>query len=265
LMHRVTVYNKDAIWNDVKRWLDGGPAVGGSINPQGAVVAKLKDGGAGWKIWPPKQGEEPVPLAWRTFATPFTPDPLTFGYRWNDQLTRTKTADGSLVKLPEYFHLTAPANQKPEWTPVSPEAVPADTKLASLSFDRPSETVSEPYTTPEEPDSCWKKPGPVAGPFQARLGDGSVVTYYWYRFADQPALLNAGLTEDEREQLQERVEKIHGSWPKDRDYLAPPTVGTLCDLDPSLLVTPPKGKEVGYVPIATRQEWGGSAAQPRNH
>ena len=35
---------------------------------------------------------------------------------------------------------------------------------------------------------------PAAGPFRARLGDGSVVTYSWYRFADQPALLNALMT-----------------------------------------------------------------------
>jgi hypothetical protein len=262
VMHRATVYNKDALWNDVQRWFEDGAAASGSINPEGAAVQKLSDGGAGWKIWPPKKGEEPVPLAWSTFATPFTPDPLTFGYRWNDQLTRTKTADGSLVKLPEYFHLTTNASHKPEWTPVSPKAVPAETKLASLSFVRPSEPVAKPYTTPEEPNSCWKKPGPAAGPFQARLGDGSVVTYYWYRLADQPALLNAGLADEEREQLQKRVEKIHRSWPRDRDYLAPPTVGTLVDLDPALLVTPPKGKEAGYVPIATRQEWGGSATQP---
>jgi len=265
LIHRATVYNKDALWNDVKRWFDGGEAASGSINPQGAAAQKVSDGGAGWKIWPPKKGEEPVPLAWKTFATPFTPDPLTFGYQWNEKLTRTKTANGSVVKLPENFQLTTNANQKPEWTPVSSQAVPAATKLASLSFDRPSEPVAEPYATPEEPDSCWKKPGPVAGPFLARLGDGSVVTYYWFRFADQPALLNAGLTADEREQLQKRVEKIHRSWPKDRDYLAPPTVGTLCALDPALLVNPPKGKEVGYVPIATRQEWGGSATPPRGH
>jgi hypothetical protein len=45
------------------------------------VVQKVCDGGAGWKIWPPKKGEEPVPLAWKTFATPYTPDPLTFGHR----------------------------------------------------------------------------------------------------------------------------------------------------------------------------------------
>jgi hypothetical protein len=30
-------------------------------------------------------------------------------------------------------------------------------------------------------------------------------------------------------------------------------VGTLADLDPALLVTPPPGLEIGYVPIVTRQ------------
>jgi hypothetical protein len=92
---------------------------------------------------------------------------------------------------------------------------------------------------------CWKKPGPAAGPFEAMLADGSVMTYYWYHFADQPALLAA----DEREALQERVELLHTNWTKDREYLPPPTVDKLADLDPAVLVTPPKGLEVGYVPI----------------
>jgi hypothetical protein len=262
VMHRLTLYNREALWNDVKRWFDGGAEASGAINPHGAVVSKLSDGGAGWKIWPPKKGEEPVPLAWKTFASPHSPDPQTFGYHFGDQLTRAKTVNGSVVKLPEYYQLTTNANRKPVWTPVSPSAVPAETKLASLRFDRPVEPAPEPRTTPFDKESCWKKPGPVAGPFQARLGDGSVVTYYWYRFAEQPALLNAGLTQDEREALQKRVEKMHRSWPQDRDYLAPPTVGTLVEIDPALLVTPPKGKEAGYVPIATRQEWGGPATQP---
>ena len=85
------------------------------------------------------------------------------------------------------------------------------------------------------------------------LGDGSVVTYYWYRFADQPALLNADLTDGERESLQKRVEMLHRKWTRDREYLPPPTVGKLADLDPALIVTPPKGMEIGYVPIVTRQ------------
>ncbi|MFX0203817.1 MAG: hypothetical protein ACFFCW_47570, partial [Candidatus Hodarchaeota archaeon] len=72
--------------------------------------------------------------------------------------------------------------------------------------------------------------------------------------ADQPALLHADLTDKERESLQARVEKLHRSWKKDRDYLSPPKIGKLADIDPALIVTPPPGLEAGYVPIATRQE-----------
>ena len=103
---------------------------------------------------------------------------------------------------------------------------------------------------------------PAAGPFRAKLGDGSVVTYAWYRFADQPAMLNADLTDAEREEAQRRVELIHRAWTKERTYLAPPTTGTLASLDPALIVTPPAGFEVGYVPIAIRQERRPAPSQP---
>jgi hypothetical protein len=36
--------------------------------------------------------------------------------------------------------------------------------------------------------------------------------------------------------------------------LAPPASGGLAELDPAMIVTPPAGMEVGYVPIVTRQE-----------
>ena len=49
------------------------------------------------------------------------------------------------------------------------------------------------------------------------------------------------------------LEKLHRSWKKDRNYLPPPAIGKLADIDPALLVTPPAGMEAGYVPIATRQ------------
>jgi len=157
------------------------------------------------------------------------------------------------VTLPEYYRLATGAKGKPQWLPVLPGDVPAETGLAAVTFPRPVEERPEPYVTPDDPESCWKKPGPVAGPFRAHLGDHSVVTYYWYRFADQPALLNADLTKEERERLQARVEKIHRNWTKDREYLAPPATGELAEIDPALIVTPPSGLEAGYVPIATRQ------------
>jgi hypothetical protein len=67
-------------------------------------------------------------------------------------------------------------------------------------------------------------------------------------------MLNADIAKEEREKMQEKVEKLHRAWTKDREYLAPPTVGKLAYLDPAQIVKPPKGLEIGYVPIATRQE-----------
>jgi hypothetical protein len=115
-----------------------------------------------------------------------------------------------------------------------PNKLTADAKLTQHRFETPQEKPQEPRTTPDDANSCWKKPGPVAGPFKAKLGDGSTVTYYWYRFADQPAMLNADLTPEEREQVQQRVEKLHRAWTKDRDYLTPPDLGKLADIDPAL-------------------------------
>jgi len=256
VVHRITAYNKKALWDAVKSWFEGGPPASGHIDSKQSVVHTFPGrSGATWRIYSQQvPREQRVRVAWDSFATPFVPDPNTFGYRWNYELTTKKdTPDGTLVTLPEYYRLVKDEDKKARWIPVRPEDVPAETGLAEVSFSRPDEAPPEPYVTPEDPDSCWKKPGPVAGPYQAYPGDGSVVTYYWYRFADQPALLNADLTDEEREELQKRVEKLHRNWKKDRDYLAPPAIGKLADIDPALIVTPPPGLEAGYVPIVTRQ------------
>jgi len=81
---------------------------------------------------------------------------------------------------------------------------------------------------------------------------GVAPNFRW--FADQPAMLNADLTPEDREVVQKRVEMLHRTWTKDRNYLDPPDGGALAHLDPALIVTPPRGMEAGYVPIATRQE-----------
>ncbi len=256
VVHRITAYNKSALWDAVKTWFEGGAPASGTIDPKGASVHKFnREGGSTWQIYLPNDAEEKKsPLAWSSFANPVVLDPHTYGYKWNYELvTKTESKDGPLVTLPEYFHLVRGENKEAEWRVIQPKDVPAETGLAKVDFHRPSEDRPEPYVTPNDAVSSWKKPGPVAGPFEANLGDGSVVTYYWYRFADQPALLNADLTDDERESLQTRVEKLHRNWKKDQDYLPPPTIGKLADIDPALVVTPPPGLEAGYVPIATRQ------------
>jgi hypothetical protein len=256
VVHRITAYTKKALWDAVETWFKGGPAASGAVDPRESIVHNFT--GQGWATWRiysySEDREQRVRIAWDSFAYPAAFDSTTFGYRWNEELvTKKDTRNGPLVTLPEYYRLQKDDNNKARWVVVQSDDVPPETGLAEVSFSPPDRRPSEPYVTPDDPDSCWKKPGPVAGPFLAHPGDGSVVTYYWYRFADQPALLNADLTDTEREDLQKRVEKLHRNWKKDRDYLAPPAIGKLADIDPALIVTPPTGLEAGYVPIVTRQ------------
>lgn len=257
VVHRVTAYNKSALWDSVKGWFAGGPNASGTIDVKGASVHTFKsNGGSTWRIYTPDTPKEKkTTLAWNSFASPVALDEHTYGYRWNQKMvTKTDSKNGSqLVTLPEYFHLVKSGDKKAEWVVVQAKDVPEETGLTKIEFKRSNAKPAEPYITPEEAQSSWKKPGPVAGPFQAHLGDGSVVTYHWYRFADQPAILNADLTDKEREAMQLRVEKLHKSWTKEKEYLPAPTIGKLADIDPALVVTPPKGFEVGYVPIATKQ------------
>lgn len=253
LIHRVTAYNRAALWDGVQTWFAGGKVATGVIDPKASAVHTFEGkGGATWRIYPPNaERDARAPLAWSSFATPTALDEHTYGYKWNKDAV---AKDEKYATLPEYYKLTKDKKDKPLWVTVGAKDVPAETGLAKVEFPQRRTPKPQPYETPDAADGSWKKPGPVAGPFTAKLGDGSTVTYYWYRFADQPALLNADLSAAEREALQKRVELLHKNWTKDREYLPAPTVGKLADLDPATLVTPPKGFEIGYVPIVTRQE-----------
>lgn len=257
LVHRVTSYNKKALWDSVQTWFDGGPAASGAIDSEGETLHTFTGrGGATWKIYPDgAKKDAKINVAWNSFAKPFAPDRNTFGYQWDSKwVKQDESGSGALVVLPEYFRLEKDDKQKPVWSPIPAAEVPAETGLSKVQFKRERTGEPKTYETPADEESCWKKPGPKAGPFKSQLGDGSVVTYYWYRFADQPALLNADLSEAERDAIQKRAELLHRHWTKDRNYLAPPASGELANLDPALLVTPPPGLEIGFVPIVTRQE-----------
>lgn len=255
LLHQPMVYNKQALWDSVAAWLDGsGPPVNYAFNVEGAAEQPIVgENRASWAIHDGTTPRDERPLLdWKSIMTGVALDKNTFGYRGKEDLVK-RAGQAPLVTLPEYYRLVHEADAKPRWVAVPLSEVPAETRLAEVDFTRPACPPMEPYVTPDSPDSCWKKPGPVAGPFTARPGDGSTVIYYWYRFADQPALLNADLSGAEREDLQLRVEKLHRQWRKDLEYLPPPQRGTLAEIDPALIVTPPAGLEVGYVPIVTWQ------------
>lgn len=182
-------------------------------------------------------------------------DSATLRVHWGgEHVTSRETGNSSLVVLPEYYKLVKTDDDDiGEWIAVSPEDVPLETGLHKVDFKSTDKRNTLPYVTPEDQESSWKSPGPVAGPFKAKLGDGSTVTYYWYRFADQPALLNADLSKEEREEMQRRAELLHTHWTMEREYLPPPLIGELAEIDPALIVIPPPGFEVGYVPIVTQQ------------
>ena len=114
LVHHITSYNKQALWDAVKTWFDGGAEASGAIHPEGAILHQFTGkGGATWRIYPdgtPK--EEKAPLAWNSFATPMAADPNTFGYRWD--LNVVKQTDSKTWSAGEASRVFPPGEERCE-------------------------------------------------------------------------------------------------------------------------------------------------------
>lgn len=233
LVQDVTYYSKAALYDAFLAWRKGGPACDGAFDPKGAHVAKLS-------TRTPRYDQQEVRIdgVADVFDTEVFDD-NTWGLVWKPQ---DVTSPG---RFPEFFRHDGDAR-----VVVAADAVPKETGLHDRSFRRA--TPGEPFTSPGT--GAWAKPGPASDELQVELGDGSLVTYRWYRFVDQPSFQQYAWSQQKRDELQAFVEKIHATWPIDRDYMAPPTTGELVRFDAKLFVTPPKGMEVGYVPIVVRQE-----------
>ncbi|MBD3176851.1 MAG: hypothetical protein GF320_16855, partial [Armatimonadia bacterium] len=72
LVHRITSYSKDALWDSVEAWLDGGPAADGSVDDSAAIVHTFTGrGGATWRIYTPEvERDDRAPVAWPSLAEP---------------------------------------------------------------------------------------------------------------------------------------------------------------------------------------------------
>jgi len=242
LIHNLTHYSKEALYHQVEQWLAGRDVASGKFADRGAMVPPCRAEPLNLR-----QGSENQPiLGCEHWVETRAFDKTTFGLQWKPSVLEPWTGSMRRGTFPEYYR-----QEGKELLAVAADAVPDETGLKEARFK--SAVTNQSYTSPEASDTCWKKPGPKAGPFQAKLGDGSVVTYWWYRFIDQPSLQDADLSESEKNRLQTIVEKLHTHWTMDKEYLPPPGLGTLAALDAPLIVTPPKGLEVGYVPVATRQ------------
>lgn len=159
-----------------------------------------------------------------------------FGFQWDDKKE-------GIQELPSYFKEEGDARRPVQESEVPHELVQSKFKSAgdtNFKFETPAWWFEAAEVDPKE--------------YTAELTDKTTVTYRWVRFKDQPAVKALKLTEEQRDKLQKTVEKIHKSCAAGSDFMAPPTKGELAEFDPGLLVNPPEGKEVGWVPLIVRQE-----------
>ena len=191
-----------------------------------------------------------------------TKDVSAAAFEWSGDLI---IKNDGFVQIPEYYRLKKGAKAIEA---ISVDTVPAKSKLTSVRFPagvkdkfRFPGFVTDAIKTPLHPNyqyrdkvvDAWRKPGPSAGPFVAKLSDGSQAVYYWYKFNEQPAILNSDMDDAERELIQKRVELLHRHWSSQARFFPEPAQ-ELASLDAGLMVTPPKGMEVGYVPICVHQQ-----------
>lgn len=233
LVQDVTYYSKSALQDAFRSWRDGGPACSGRFDDRGAWKPRLTTHPTRYD-----QGGKRIRGVDRVFETK-----VFEGNVWGVQWLPNDVSPPGL--FPQYYKHVGD-----ERIVVAESEVPAETQLKTQEYRLAG--PGQPYTSPNT--AAWAKPGAKRGPFTTRLADGSVVTYSWYRFVDQPSFQQYGWSEEKKARLQAFVEKLHASWRIDGDYMPPPTRGKLVSLDPALIVTPPEGMEVGYVPIVTRQE-----------
>ena len=163
--------------------------------------------------------------------------------------TLTPAMDG---KLPEYF---SPYNEA-DGSGLEPiSATHAPSELVAQKF--PAKADMGPYDGLNHPPvgGCDSSPGPADDQLHCtQTTSPSWIAYRWYKFVDQPAMARAKLSGTGSAYLQKRVELLHtmlakgghaaGKWIKERG-----AVEQLATADKAQLVTPPRGMEVGYVPI----------------
>ncbi|HSH94473.1 MAG TPA: hypothetical protein VK968_10030 [Roseimicrobium sp.] len=237
LMQDVVMYSDNALFNGVRSAVQQKSSAAWKFNPKAGFRPTIQANPISMK-----QGDQNLLLdgigAQVQTRILGGPGGQAFGLKWANAK--------NWGALPEYYR-----HEGGKMMAVPEAQVPQETGLTRQKF-RPG-GKGQPYTSPEGSLGNWAKPGPKAGPFTATLTDGSVVTYAWYRFIDQPSIVALDWPEPDRAALQSMIERLHAEWATTGDYMPAPGSGTLATLDASMKVEPPKGLEVGYVPIVIRQ------------
>lgn len=232
LVRDFAYYSDLALYKDLEAWRKGGTIPSGKIT-QGVYYPPVSPGYI-------QYSQEGAPIE-GSFSNLFTPTVFpdnSFGFVW-------KNASGKTGFLPQYF-----SDEGAKRVPIEASALPDATGLKTYEFPG---AVNSNAAYKADLKGAWSAPGPAIGPFTAVLRDASIVTYFWYRFVDQPVFQQLNWSAEEKNTLQKLVEQIHLNWTIDKTYIEPPKAGKLVSMDPNLIVTPPAGLEKGYVPIVVSQ------------
>ena len=222
----VTFYGKGAVYDQVKDALDGGQ-LPLTVDPSSLIHAPLQTHRWGLQ----SDGKEIVGLERFVALEDWDTDEKE-GWAWGLQWP-----DRSGV-FPSYFKESGD-----EWQPVDASESPSQLQIPA-PFARSARQSG--YAPPLDN-------GPLPQVSTANLNDGSVVRYTWYRFVDQPAIAALGLNESQKKRLQDVAERIHAQWNQQAVFIQPPSAGNLVQVQDEVLVNPPKGAEVGWVPVVISQ------------
>ena len=232
LMQDLTFYSKDAMFNQFEHWKLSGEAANTKFDENGTERPMLKWAFSDFDIDNMKQkGIEES-------ATPTIFDDNSFGLKWHIP------AKNGMGLYPKYFKKEGDTLKA-----ITENSLPDETNLKTTELP-----ITHLNPEPYEVELNGLFSDHAMGPYTTNLNDCSKVTYYWYKFIDQPSIKKFNLSELEKQELQYMAEKTHRNWHHTDEYLAPPTKGTLVSFDDGLLVEPPQGLEIGYVPIVVKQE-----------
>ena len=234
IVHSITDYSKDALFNAVGDWFDQKiDTLATEFDSTKILEKECRNGQYEFE-----HGVENKSFAGldETVEAYILDDNCSLGLTWN------KTPG----KFPQYFI------EENEQVRVTTEE---ELNIRSEIFDEEFASVT-PGSRGEYDlynSSCWDESLSV-GDSVAYMSDGSAIRYSWFRFIDQPSIRCANLSQVEKDELQRRVELIHANWEITDNYIEPPTIGELARFDDAAIVLPPSGFEVGYVPIIKYQK-----------
>lgn len=231
LMQNVKAYSQQSLYEQMAAWFDAGAVASSSFSEAGSIEPSCSANQIQFSVGPDRTLVSDFDVRVETYALT---DSCGYGMQWHD----------SAGEFPQYF-----AGSQDSLSPISIESIWQELDLLTTEFE-PKLSTGE-YTS--ENAACWDTSLAVDGPFTVSLTDGSQLSYSWYKFIDQPTIRCSALNDAEKNELQRRIELIHGNWSPEDEYFPGPDVGVKTQLDSALLLTPPAGLETGYVPVVISQ------------